>query len=76
MYVDAPLDVCETRDPKGLYKKARAAVAGGKGLEFTGIDSPYEPPSAPEVHLHTDQTPVEACVASMMGYLRFAGRLV
>jgi adenylylsulfate kinase len=76
VYVDAPLAVCEGRDPKGLYKKARAAVAGGKGLEFTGIDSPYEAPAMPEVHLHTDQATVEACVASMMGYLRHAGRLV
>ena len=47
VFVDAPLEVCEARDVKGLYKKARAAVAGGKGLEFTGIDSPYEAPGKP-----------------------------
>jgi adenylylsulfate kinase len=76
VFVDAPLEVCEARDPKKLYQKARAAVASGKGLEFTGIDSPYEAPACPEVHLHTDQASVEACVASMMGYLRHQGRLV
>jgi adenylylsulfate kinase len=76
VFVDAPLEVCEARDPKKLYQKARAAVAAGKGLEFTGIDSPYEPPAAPELHLHTDQASVEACVASMIGYLRHHGRLV
>ena len=76
VFVDAPLEVCEARDPKGLYKKARAAVAGGKGLEFTGIDSPYEPPEKPEVHLRTDKATVEVCVASMVGYLRAMGRLV
>jgi adenylylsulfate kinase len=75
VFVDAPLGVCEARDPKGLYKKARAAAAAGKGLEFTGIDSPYEPPLRPEVHLHTDQATVEACVTTMVGYLRHQGRL-
>jgi adenylylsulfate kinase len=48
VFVDAPLAVCEARDPKGLYKKARA----GELKQFTGIDAPYEPPLDPEVHLH------------------------
>ncbi|MGH8190599.1 MAG: adenylyl-sulfate kinase [Rhodanobacteraceae bacterium] len=51
VFVDAPLDVCEGRDVKGLYAKARA----GKIANFTGIGSPYEPPESPEIHLHSDQ---------------------
>jgi adenylylsulfate kinase-like enzyme len=47
VFVDAPLSVCEQRDPKGLYRKAR----DGKLANFTGIDSPYEPPEAPDLHL-------------------------
>ena len=50
VFVDTPLAICETRDPKGLYAKARA----GKAFHVTGIDSPYEPPEHPEVHLHTE----------------------
>lgn len=57
VFVDAPLDVCESRDPKGLYAKART----GAIKNFTGIDSPYEPPEAPELHLRTgDMTPEQA----------------
>lgn len=55
VFVDTPLDVCEQRDPKGLYKKARA----GEIPHFTGISSPYEPPVAPEVHLRTASQSVE-----------------
>ena len=47
VFVDAPLDIVEQRDPKGLYKKARR----GEIKNFTGIDSPYEAPEAPEIHL-------------------------
>jgi len=58
IFVDTPLAECERRDPKGLYAKARR----GELKEFTGIDSPYEPPVSPEVHLQTTlQTPDE-CV--------------
>jgi bifunctional enzyme CysN/CysC len=58
IFVDAPLPECERRDPKGLYAMARR----GELKNFTGIDSPYEPPVSPEVHLHTAvQTPDE-CV--------------
>jgi adenylylsulfate kinase len=54
VFVDTPLDICEQRDPKGLYKKARS----GDIKHFTGIDSAYEVPDAPEVHLtHKDETP-------------------
>jgi len=73
VFVDAPLEMCESRDPKGLYKKARSSLASGKGLEFTGIDSPYEPPLHPEVHLRTEQMDVNACVNALMAYLSGAG---
>ncbi|HET6906358.1 MAG TPA: adenylyl-sulfate kinase, partial [Rhodanobacteraceae bacterium] len=49
VFVDAPLEICEERDVKGLYAKARA----GQLANFTGIGSPYEPPENPEVHLHS-----------------------
>ena len=51
VFVDCSLEVAESRDPKGLYKKARA----GEIKNFTGIDDPYEAPANPEIHLHTDQ---------------------
>lgn len=75
VFVDAPIEVCESRDPKGLYKKARAAVAGGKGLQFTGIDSPYEAPASPEIHLHSDKTSVEESVGTVLAYLKKNGHL-
>src|SRR5207248_1498715 len=52
VFVDAPLAVCEERDPKGLYAKARR----GELKNFTGIDSPYEPPESPEIHLRTAES--------------------
>ncbi len=56
VFVDTPLDVCESRDPKGLYKLARE----GKIANFTGISDPYEAPESPELHLNAaDQTPAE-----------------
>src|SRR5687767_9761134 len=66
IYVDAPLEVCEGRDPKGPYKKARA----GKIKDFTGIDSPYEAPDEPELVLHSDRMPVQQCVETIIDYLR------
>jgi adenylyl-sulfate kinase len=66
IYVDTPLAVCEQRDPKGLYKKARA----GKIKDFTGIDSPYEAPERPELVLHSDHMTVEECVDTVIEYLR------
>ena len=51
MFVDTPLEVCEARDPKGLYKQARAGEITG----FTGIDDPYEPPTAPELVVGHDR---------------------
>ncbi len=58
VFVEAPLDVCEERDPKGLYKKARA----GEIPEFTGISAPYEAPVSPEITLDTSLEDVSACV--------------
>lgn len=58
VYVNAPLAVCEQRDVKGLYKKARA----GEIKHFTGIDDPYEAPTNPDVECHTDQETIEESV--------------
>ena len=66
IYCNAGLDVCESRDPKGLYKKARA----GQIPEFTGISSPYEAPEAPELVLQTGTTPLMDCVGQVLEYLR------
>lgn len=65
VFVDCALDVAETRDPKGLYKKARA----GEIKNFTGIDDPYEAPLNPEIHLHTDKMTLEEEVSIIIGYL-------
>jgi len=65
VFVDTPIEVCEQRDPKGLYKKARAGEIKG----FTGIDDPYEAPDKPELVLHPDQMNVEACVAACLELL-------
>ncbi|PPQ89544.1 hypothetical protein CVT25_012216, partial [Psilocybe cyanescens] len=65
VYVDAPLEVVEARDPKGLYKKARA----GEIKEFTGISAPYEAPAAPEIHIKTDQVSVADAVQIITNYL-------
>ena len=65
VFVDAPLDVCEQRDPKGLYKKARA----GSIPNFTGISAPYEAPEYPEIHIRTDETSIEQGVDLIVAYL-------
>ncbi|ENK2913134.1 adenylyl-sulfate kinase [Vibrio alginolyticus] len=57
VFVDTPLAICEQRDPKGLYKKARA----GEIKHFTGIDSEYQAPISPEIHIKTAELSVEAC---------------
>jgi len=69
VFVDTPLDVCEQRDPKGLYKKARAGEIKG----FTGIDDPYESPENAELILKTAEMPLEACVEACIEYLEGAG---
>src|SRR5437016_6336859 len=65
VFVDAPLEVCEARDPKNLYKKARA----GEIREFTGIDAPYEAPDDPEIVVHTDEQTVDESVATILEQL-------
>ncbi len=65
VFVDAPLAVCEERDPKNLYKKARA----GQIREFTGIDAPYEAPNDPEIVVHTDRQSVDESVATILEQL-------
>jgi len=65
VFVDTPLEVCERRDPKGLYAKARS----GALKNFTGIDSPYEPPVSPELHLRTQDQDAEACLEAILSRL-------
>ena len=65
VFCNAPIDVCESRDLKGLYLKARA----GDLNEFTGISSPYEKPVNPEIELDTDKLSVQDCIGKLMSYL-------
>ena len=69
VFVDCPLDVCEERDTKGLYKKARA----GEIKEFTGISAPYEPPLTPEVTVNTAALSIEECAQAVVEALVEAG---
>ncbi|KGA97080.1 adenylylsulfate kinase [Alkalihalobacillus alcalophilus ATCC 27647 = CGMCC 1.3604] len=66
IYVRCSLDACEQRDPKGLYKKARA----GEIRDFTGISSPYEEPNSPEIIIDTDQLTIEQSVQQILDYLQ------
>lgn len=66
IFLKCPIQVCETRDPKGLYKKARK----GEIPEFTGISSPYEPPERPEVIIETDEMSIEESVQKILNYLK------
>ena len=69
VFVDAPLEVCESRDVKGLYQKARA----GEIPEFTGISAPYEAPTDPELVINTAENDLDACVQQVIGYLESRG---
>lgn len=69
VYVNAPLQICEQRDQKGLYRKARAGEIRG----FTGIDDPYEPPLAPEVECRTHEETIEQSGAKVLAALRERG---
>jgi adenylylsulfate kinase len=69
--VDAPIEVCEARDPKGLYKKARAGEIKG----FTGIDDPYEPPAKPELVLDAGKKDAETLAEEVLAYLQKAGKI-
>jgi adenylylsulfate kinase len=75
VYVSTPIGTCEQRDPKGLYKQARDAVAAGKGMGFTGVDDPYEPPANPELTFDAATQTVEDGVATVVNYLTAKGYL-
>ena len=66
IYVECAVSVCEERDPKGLYRKARA----GEIPEFTGISAPYEAPEQPELTLNSGEMSLEACVGAVVAYLQ------
>lgn len=66
VFTDCPLEVCEERDPKGIYKKARK----GEIKNFTGIDSPYEKPENPEITVSTHLNSLEECVELIISYLK------
>jgi adenylylsulfate kinase len=71
IFVDAPIEVCEARDPKGLYKKARAGELKG----FTGIDDPYEAPLKPELVLDAGTKSAETLAEEVLAYLKSAGKV-
>lgn len=65
VFVNTPIDVCESRDPKGLYEKARS----GAIKNFTGIDSPYEAPEEPQIEIKTNQNTIQQCADIVVNYL-------
>lgn len=65
VYIDTPINICEQRDPKGLYKKARA----GEIKDFTGIDSNYDIPKTPEIHVETAAQSIQECAEQIVDYL-------
>jgi adenylylsulfate kinase len=65
IFVDCPVNICEIRDPKGAYKKAKEGII----KEFTGISAPYEIPEDPEIHLYTNILSVTQCVTTIVEYL-------
>lgn len=65
IYIKCPISICEKRDPKGIYKKARAGLI----KEFTGIDDPYEEPKNPEIVIETDKESLDECVNKIVNYL-------
>ncbi|MCU7812250.1 MAG: adenylyl-sulfate kinase [Candidatus Thiodiazotropha sp. (ex Notomyrtea botanica)] len=71
VFVDAPLTVCQERDPKGLYAKA----VRGEIKQFTGIDSPYETPEKPEVHIRAGEVSIAEAVNQLLSYLHEIGAL-
>lgn len=66
VYVECPLEVCESRDVKGLYAKARAGLI----KDFTGISSPFEAPAIPEIKLNTAENPLDVCLEQLLAYVR------
>ena len=75
VYINVSIEAAEQRDPKGLYKKARAAVAAGKGIGFTGVDDPYEAPEKPEMIIETEQTSPEKAAEQILARLEQGGYL-
>ena len=69
VYIDTPISVCEQRDPKGLYKKARK----GEIKDFTGIDSSYDVPQTPEIHVKTAEHSIQSCAQQIVNYLAEQG---
>jgi bifunctional enzyme CysN/CysC len=69
VFIDVPVAVAEERDPKGMYRRARAGELPG----FTGIDGVYEPPLAPEIHIETDEVTPEAAAQTVLDHLRATG---
>lgn len=69
VFIDTPIEICEQRDPKGLYKKARS----GEIKNFTGIDSDYDVPKSPEIHLQTADKSVEECADEVVAKLAAMG---
>ncbi len=69
VFIDTPLEECERRDPKGLYKKAR----NGEIPDFTGISSPYEAPQHPEIHVKNSAISIDACADIIIDYLTIKG---
>jgi bifunctional enzyme CysN/CysC len=65
IYINAPLEVCEARDNKGLYRRARS----GELKDFTGVSAPYEPPLAPELEVRSGEQPVAACLAELLAFV-------
>jgi len=74
-YVHVSIEEAEKRDPKGLYKKARAAVAAGKGMGFTGVDDPYEAPEKPELTIYTEKMTKEEAAHQIVAFLESKGFL-
>ncbi len=66
VFIDTPIDICEQRDPKGLYKKAK----NGEITEFTGISSPYEPPEKPEIHIKTNELSLKECIYKILEFCK------
>ena len=66
VFVKCPVSECERRDPKGIYKRAKA----GEIKEFTGVSAPYEEPENPEIILKTDEMSLEKCIKTLLNYLR------
>ncbi len=71
IFIDTPLEVCESRDPKGLYRKARR----GEITNFTGISSPYEKPEKPEIHIINDKISIEDVTVQIVNHLEKRGYL-